>query len=451
MQHYEHTHTSDLSASLSCSTVAPGASFDSDLAAPLMDATPAGNGGDSDLGSHYIGMIQRLLERDEFAAVVAVCDDLLTDHPESLFLTFALGNAHSNLGNHVEAARYCRQFLRTMPKDRHREFKAANMPAMQNNLALALKDLGLLDRAEEVFRTLLASAPDFVPALINFGNLMNDKARLDEAKTHFLKAVEIAPEDPLAYWNLHALADDIATARAILEICLSKDPGNQLAIFTLAGLHAFEGDRSHLDSLVADGFGNDPLIRSVNWILARPELPRIHFNRWAMFNMAISHAEKDRSFYEFGVWMGDSFRYLIDHFPQGFGFDTFDGLPEDWHGLPRGSYTSFGKVPNILGGEFIAGEFRDTLPVFFASRRPVAGLVNFDADLYSSTITALTEASAVIDDRTILVFDEFIVNRNWEQDEFRALEEFCRQRGVTYEVLGASLFTKQVVCRLTGL
>ena len=161
MQHYEHTHTSDLSASLSCSTVAPGASFDSDLAAPLMDATPAGNGGDSDLGSHYIGMIQRLLERDEFAAVVAVCDDLLTDHPESLFLTFALGNAHSNLGNHVEAARYCRQFLRTMPKDRHREFKAANMPAMQNNLALALKDLGLLDRAEEVFRTLLASAPVF--------------------------------------------------------------------------------------------------------------------------------------------------------------------------------------------------------------------------------------------------------------------------------------------------
>ena len=456
MQHYEHTHTSDLSASLSCSTVAPGTSFDSSCTPIGSGATaseaPANDGaGAPELGSSFIGMIQRLLERAEFEAVVAVAKDLIGSHPGSLFLNFALGNAHSNLGNHVEAARHCRQFLQSTPAPQNRAFKVANTPAMQNNLGLALKDLGLLDGAEDVFKTLLAGSPDFVPGLINYGNLLNDKSRLDEAKTHFLHAIEVAPEDPLAYWNLHSAASDISTARAVLEMCLSKDSGNQLAIYTLAGLHAFEGDRSYFDALVADGLGNDPVIRSIQWILDQPVMPQIHFNRWSMFDSAIRQADPDRPFYEFGVWMGDSFRYLIDHFPHGFGFDTFDGLPEDWHGLPRGSYTSFGEVPNILGGEFVVGEFKDTLPVFFATRRLKAGLMNFDADLYSSTISALTEASSVIDERTMLIFDEFIVNHNWEQDEYRALEEFCRQRGASYEVLAASLFTKQVVCKLTDL
>ena len=93
-------------------------------------------------------------------------------------------------------------------------------------------------------------------------------------------------------------------------------------------------------------------------------------------------------------------------------------------------------------------EFAGTLPEFFETKRPMAGLINFDADLYSSTITALTHANTVIDETTTLVFDEFIVNNNWEQDEFRALNEFCETHGYAYEVEAVSLFTKQVVCRL---
>ena len=105
-------------------------------------------------------------------------------------------------------------------------------------------------------------------------------------------------------------------------------------------------------------------------------------------------------------------------------------------------------MPNILGAEFVVGEFRNTLPEFFAHERPIAGLINFDADLYSSTITALNHARPVIDSSTVLVFDEFIVNKNWEHDEFRALEEFCATNGLRYEVLAVSLFTKQMACRL---
>ena len=54
----------------------------------------------------------------------------------------------------------------------------------------------------------------------------------------------------------------------------------------------------------------------------------------------------------------------------------------------------------------------------------------------------------MIDHQTTLVFDEFIVNNNWEQDEFKALNEFCEENSFIYEVVAVSLFTKQVVCRL---
>ncbi|MEC8485423.1 MAG: hypothetical protein VXY99_16520, partial [Pseudomonadota bacterium] len=106
-------------------------------------------------------------------------------------------------------------------------------------------------------------------------------------------------------------------------------------------------------------------------------------------------------------------------------------------------------VPDIENAKFVVGEFAATLPEFFDGKRPMAGLINFDADLYSSTITALSNARPVIDQQTTLVFDEFIVNNKWEQDEFKALNEFCDANGFKYEVVAVSLFTKQVVCRLT--
>ena len=82
-------------------------------------------------------------------------------------------------------------------------------------------------------------------------------------------------------------------------------------------------------------------------------------------------------------------------------------------------------------------------------QRPVASVINFDADLYSSTICALNYSKPVMDTNTILVFDEFIINPHWEKDEYRALEEFCSENKFSYEVLAVSFFTKQVVVRLT--
>ena len=213
-------------------------------------------------------------------------------------------------------------------------------------------------------------------------------------------------------------------------------------------LQGFKGNFTDFDILMASPESNHPYARSAKWVFSLPKLPKIFFNRWDFFDAVIALTDKSRPFYEFGVWNGISFQYLINIFKKGFGFDTFTGLPEDWHHERAGTYSSFGSVPKIAGGEFIVGKFEDTLPKFFSQKRPLASLINFDADLYSSTLCALNYSNKVIDEKSILIFDEFITNKYWEKDEYKALNEFCDNFSISYDVLAVSFFTKQVAVKL---
>ena len=144
-------------------------------------------------------------------------------------------------------------------------------------------------------------------------------------------------------------------------------------------------------------------MRSFSWVFKLSKLPKIHFHRWAFFDYIVKISKQNRPFYEFGVWKGEAFKYLIKSYKKGYGFDTFTGLPESWHDENVGSYSSDGQIPEIDGGTFIAGKFNETLPSFFSKPRPVASLINLDADLYSSTLCALQSSKSVIDKHTILV------------------------------------------------
>ena len=86
----------------------------------------------------------------------------------------------------------------------------------------------------------------------------------------------------------------------------------------------------------------------------------------------------------------------------------------------------------------------------FREVRSMASIINFDADLYSSTICGLNFSKPIIDKHTILIFDEFIINKNWEQDEYKALEEFCANNHYTYDVLAVSFASKQIAVKLNS-
>ena len=319
------------------------------------------------------------------------------------------------------------------------------------NMGIALNEQGKLDEAIEAYYSALKIKPDYSEVYNNLGITLNKQGKLDEAIDAYKKALAIKPDYTEVYWNLYGTAESIREAKSWVEKCLVAEPNHLKAKLTLSALNFYEGDEADFNEVIKSSLKDNPLTRSIDWAFSLPKLPPLHFHRRALFDHMTNLSKKDRPFYEFGVWRGEAFRYLIKTFKKGYGFDTFEGLPEKWHNEKAGTYSSDGNVPKIKGGKFVVGKFEDTLPGFFAKKRPMASIINFDADLYSSTICALDHAKPVIDKHTILIFDEFLINENWEQDEYKALEEFCSNNQYTYEVLAISFFTKQVAVKIIGI
>jgi hypothetical protein len=324
-----------------------------------------------------------------------------------------------------------------------------------NNLGNTLKELGRLDEAEASYTQAIALKPDFAEAHSNLGITLKELGRLDEAEASYTQAIALKPDYAVAFWNLHGIQKTIQGAEHWIDKCLIADTNHVKARLTKAALRFYQGDSNSFDGLMQSEFKQHPYMRSFSWAFSLPNLPELHFDKWYFFDAIVKKSIISKPFYEFGVWRASSFKYLIKVFKKGYGFDTFTGLPEDWdvgsHVEKKGTYTSDENVPNIKEGEFIVGKFEDTLPVFFSESRPIASVINFDADLYSSTICALNFSKSVMDKDTILIFDELIINKSWEQDEFKALNEFCSINHCSYEVIAISFFTKQVAVKLIDI
>ena len=317
------------------------------------------------------------------------------------------------------------------------------------NLGVIFKQFGLSQKAVGYFEKAIEINPNYATAYNGLGIIFAELGNnIKKAKSCFEKALKINPNYADTYWNLHSLVSNIDEAIEILKKLIHIDNNHFNAKSMLACLEYFKGNHKNFNNLINS---NDSYIRSFKWVFSLPKLPKLFFNKKDFFDEVVAISNKSRPFYEFGVWNGVSFKYLINTFGQGFGFDTFTGIPEKWHDNPAGTYSSFGSIPQISGGEFIVGKFEDTLPKFFSKKRSVASLINFDADLYSSTICALNNTKDIIDADTILVFDEFLMNDRWEEDEYKALEEFCNNFNFSYDVLAVSFYTKQIGVKLKKL
>ena len=145
-------------------------------------------------------------------------------------------------------------------------------------------------------------------------------------------------------------------------------------------------------------------------------------------------------YFEFGVASGTSFTWWLSHnnHPDSrfYGFDTFEGLPEDWHFHKKGDFSY--SVPGIIDnrGTFIKGLFQETLYRFldeYPKKQAVTRVIHMDADLYSSTLFALTMLAPYLRKGDIIFFDEF----NIPNHEFAAWHDFVRSYYIKYEVAGA--------------
>lgn len=167
---------------------------------------------------------------------------------------------------------------------------------------------------------------------------------------------------------------------------------------------------------------------------------------------ALSLAPAEGLALEFGVFEGATLK-IIAAAREGrdvYGFDSFEGLPEDWRsGFPKGAFGVDG-LPAVPGAELIKGWFSDTLPMFLAEQPGPVSFLHVDCDLYSSTVTVLDQVGPRLQPGSIVQFDEFFNFPAWREHEFRAWQEYVARTGITYEYAGYTLIDEQVIVRITG-
>ena len=184
--------------------------------------------------------------------------------------------------------------------------------------------------------------------------------------------------------------------------------------------------------------------RLAQWIDVHGEAPHFVRRDELFTHLAKGIGPAPIDYLEFGVYRGASILWWADHNSNGdsrfFGFDSFEGLPEDWElgrgGLKRGDLSTGGAIPRTDDARvsFVKGWYQQTLPRFLTTFTPRARMVvHLDSDLYSSTLYALTSLDPMLTAGSILMFDEFC-----NHEEFRAFNDYVGAYARQYRAIGSA-------------
>ena len=140
---------------------------------------------------------------------------------------------------------------------------------------------------------------------------------------------------------------------------------------------------------------------------------------------------------DLGVYSGGSTRNLARIFPDKVihGFDSFEGLPDDWSYVLSGTFDAKGLLPDVPDNvRLYKGWFEDTLPLWFDeySGNPIS-VLRIDCDIYSSTKTIFDVLSPLIQPGTWIIFDELIGYSGWQNHEYKAFTEFIEATNHKYK------------------
>lgn len=145
---------------------------------------------------------------------------------------------------------------------------------------------------------------------------------------------------------------------------------------------------------------------------------------------------------EFGTWKGYSTRVIRDELWRArfwqptlrskriFACDSFQGLAESYEHLKAGTFAT--AVPRLFGVRIVNGFFENTLTPALAAEVGRVSFAHLDADLYSSTVTALEWLTPLLRPGSVLLFDEFVGE---DPAEARALLEWRENSGIELALL----------------
>jgi hypothetical protein len=176
-------------------------------------------------------------------------------------------------------------------------------------------------------------------------------------------------------------------------------------------------------------------------------------DKFALLETALHYVAPDIGlFCEFGVYSGSTINFIASRVQTTvYGFDSFEGLPEDWQpGVEKGTFRVKAPPRVRKNVKLIKGWFNESVPAFALEHPGNCSFLHIDCDLYSSTRTIFEVFRDRIVKGTVLVFDEFFNYPGWKKGEFLAFQEFVSARQLQYEYLGYVMANEQVAVRITG-
>ena len=296
-------------------------------------------------------------------------------------------------------------------------------PELLSNLALAYQESGVTDKAMSLYDQALKIEPNYINALFNQHAIYLDQGHIEDAIHNLQKILTLHPHDHEVMYlllNIHKAYQDLLPA-------------------------PYENALSQADDL------SQSRLKGFQYFKAIKPIPKLLGSGYTVLKKAYEAITLTNGLIlEFGVRHGSSIRQLATLTSKPiYGFDSFAGLPEDWHEESKEVYSTKGKIPKVpTHVTLIPGWFEETLPLFLAKHGEDVALINMDCDIYSSTKTVLDLLSARIKKGTIIIFDEYIGNLHWEEDEHKAFKESVAQYHWKYEYLCYSAYTKQMVVKI---
>lgn len=155
-----------------------------------------------------------------------------------------------------------------------------------------------------------------------------------------------------------------------------------------------------------------------------------------------SNPSSDNLFLEFGVWEGHGINLFasLNNDLTFYGFDTFEGLPEEWKGTSfiKGQFDLKGELPPVRKNvKLVKGLIENTLPQFLNNNTgKKISFVHIDTDIYSACKCILENIKEHLADDAIILFDELMCYPGWRLGEYKALNEVFSREEYDYIAFG---------------
>jgi tetratricopeptide (TPR) repeat protein len=297
-----------------------------------------------------------------------------------------------------------------------------------NALGVAETEIGNLQEGANAFENAHLNDPHFMEPLFNMHMVFLDMKRNDLAIQCLEKAKNLSPK----------------------TIMLD---------FFLAVLYAYNGRVSESARILEKISKINKISGEISsWTFIKNScnsLPTLTGTNYRSLDLAIRHANLSGHTLEFGVFNGKSIRRIASLIHESiFGFDSFEGIPENWNDEPKGSYSAEGVLPIVPDNvTLIRGWFNESIPIFIEESNATTPIrfLHIDCDLYSSTKTIFDLLWKKIIPGTVILFDEFIGYKSWQDDEFKAFIESAKKYSWDYEIILISFATKQAAVKIKSV